>query len=112
MQPGTGTSGTLNTNFRICGAVFSAGASPQTAQATACSYTTPFKIGVHFDEEVSYLLPNYFVIIFYCLIFKESISAAPIASPNLNKMENDPAATNGAGFGYSGFWLNYWQNSC
>ena len=52
LQPGTGTSGTLNTNFRICGAVFSAGASPQTAQATACSYTTPFKIGVHFDEEV------------------------------------------------------------
>ena len=21
-------------------------------------------------------------------------------------------ATNGAGFGYSGFWLSYWQNSC
>ena len=27
-------------------------------------------------------------------------------------MENDPASTNGAGLGYSGFWLNYWQNSC
>ena len=54
LQPGTGTSGTVNTNFRICGAFFNAGASPQTSHATACSYSTPFKIGVHFDDEVNH----------------------------------------------------------
>merc|ERR1712115_177719 len=93
LQPSIGSSGTVNANTRICGAVFSAGANPQTAQATACSFAIPFKVGVHFDEE-------------------ESIYASPFASPNLNKAENDPAATSGAGYGYSGFWLNYWQNSC
>ena len=93
LQPSIGTAGSVVTGTRICGAVFNAGASPQTAQATACSFAIPFKVGVHFDEE-------------------ESILASPIASPNLNKAENDPAATNGAGYGYSGFYLNYWQNSC
>merc|ERR1712083_749743 len=93
LQPSIGSSGTVNANTRICGAFFSAGANPQTAHATACSFAIPFKVGVHFDEE-------------------ESIYASPFASPNLNKAENDPAATSGAGYGYSGFWLNYWQNSC
>lgn len=94
LQPGTGTSGTVsNTGFRICGSLFNANPTAQTTNDSACSYATPFKVGVHFDDE-------------------ESIRASPIASPNLNTAENDPAATTGAGFGYSGFWLSYWQNSC
>ena len=93
LQPSIGTAGSVVTGTRICGAIFNAAASPQTAQATACSFVTPFKVGVHFDEE-------------------ESIHASPFATPDLNKAENDPAATSGAGFGYSGFWLHYWQNSC
>merc|ERR1711935_154992 len=93
LQPSIGSAGTVNANTRICGAFFTAGANPQTAHATACSFAIPFKVGFHFDEE-------------------ESIYASPFASPNLSKAENDPAATSGAGYGYSGFWLNYWQNSC
>merc|ERR1712106_1012957 len=89
LQPTIGTAGTVSTTgHRICGVIFNAAASPQTAQATACSFAVPFKVGVHFDEE-------------------ESIAANPgAAAPNLNGFENDPAATSGAGYGYSGFWLN------
>merc|ERR1712173_500253 len=63
--------------------------------ASVCSFSTPFKIGVHFDED-------------------ESIAADPdeAKAPNLNKAENDPLATGGAGYGFSGFYLNYWQKSC
>merc|ERR1712244_150891 len=92
LQPSIGSSGTVNTKSRICGAFWNAGDNPQTSHATACSFAIPFKVGVHFDDD-------------------ESIKASPIASPDLNKAENDPAATNGAGYGYSGFWLRYWQNS-
>ena len=92
LQPSIGTAGTITTGTRICGAVFNANPTAATAQATACSFAIPFKVGVHFDDDESIL--------------------HPIASPNLNKAENDPAATNGAGYGYSGFYLNYWQNAC
>ena len=63
-------------------------------QATACSFSVPFKVGVHFDAD-------------------ENIGApGTAASPNFDHTENDPAATTGAGFGTAGFWLAYWQNSC
>merc|ERR1712117_1005303 len=95
MQIAAGTAGTVNANYRICGAIFSADPATIATTATVCSFNTPFKIGVHFDED-------------------ESIAAYPdfAKAPNLNKAENDPTATGGAGFGYSGFYLNYWQNSC
>ena len=35
------------------GVIFNAASAPQTAQATACSFAVPFKVGVHFDEEVT-----------------------------------------------------------
>jgi len=96
LQPSIGTAGAVTGAVtRICGAIFNAAPAAQTAQATACSFAIPFKVGVHFDEE-------------------ESIAAGAngAVSPNLNQYENDPLATDGAGYGYSGFWLNYWQNSC
>merc|ERR1711990_1316774 len=93
LQPGTGTTGTLNTN-RICGTVFNA-ASPTAVHATACSWAVPFKVGVHFDAD-------------------DAINAPP--APAYNFVENDVTGTTGisagAGYGYSGFYLSYWQNTC
>ena len=94
LQPGTGTTGTLDDN-RICGTIWNAAAAPQTAAATACSWAVPFKVGVHFDQD-------------------EAINAPP--APAYNLVENDvtgtAAAPTGAGYGYSGFYLAYWQNTC
>jgi len=93
LQPSTGSTGTLVTN-RICGTIFNA-ASPTAVHATACSWAVPFKVGVHFDQD-------------------EAIDAPP--APAYNLLENDVTGTTGisagAGYGYSGFYLNYWQNSC
>merc|ERR1739844_216835 len=51
LQPSTGSAGTLTQN-RICGTIFNAGTSSPTAvHATACSWTVPFKVGVHFDQD-------------------------------------------------------------
>merc|ERR1739844_404172 len=49
LQPSTGSAGTLTQN-RICGTIFNA-ASPTAIHATACSWTVPFKVGVHFDQD-------------------------------------------------------------
>lgn len=79
---------------RICGSLFEANPTAAIAHATACSFSTPFKIGVKMDEGEA--------------IWIESEAVAS----DLDKAENDPAATGGAGFGYSGFYLAYWMNSC
>lgn len=50
LQPLTGTSGTITPASRICGAFFNAITIAAAAHATACSFATPFKVGVHFDE--------------------------------------------------------------
>jgi hypothetical protein len=63
-----------------------------TAPATACSWAVPFKVGVHFDAD-------------------DVIDAAAPAAL-LETHENDVAGTTGAGFGFSGFYLSYWQNTC
>ena len=84
------TAGQVVDTTRICGAFFNADTTA-TSHSTACSFAIPFKVGVHFDSE-------------------ESILATTAA--NLEKSENDALATLGAGYGYSGFWLNYWQLSC
>merc|ERR1711953_700751 len=93
LQPGTGSTGTTGKN-RICGTLFNA-ATPTAVHATACSWSVPFKVGVHFDHD-------------------DAINAPP--APAYNLVENDVTGTTGhskgAGYGYSGFYLNYWQNSC
>jgi len=89
LQASIGTTGALGSN-RICGALFNAGPGT-TVPATACSWAVPFKVGVHFDAD-------------------DAIGAAPVT--DLANFENDAAATTGAGYGYSGFYLAYWQNSC
>jgi len=92
LQPSTGTTLTLNVN-RVCGVLFNA-ASAKVVHATACSWAVPFKVGVHFDAD-------------------DNIVANPVpTTANRDSYENDPASTTGAGLGYSGFYLAYWQNSC
>ena len=72
--------------------LFNAAAAPQTTHASACSWAVPFKVGVHFDAD-------------------DAIGAPPTAA-NRDDVENDPASTTGAGLGFSGFYFDYWQNSC
>jgi len=91
LQPSIGTAGTLNTNAKICGSYFNS-ASAATAQITACSFSVPFKVSVHFDEN-------------------EAIGTSPIAATDLDHVENN-AVIGGSGSGYQGFYLAYWQNSC
>merc|ERR1712079_578627 len=94
LQTASGTSGLISTATynRICGAFFSI--SPTTGTSTLCSFAVPFKVGVHFDAD-------------------DAICTPPTASAARDSCENDPAvAPVGAGYGYSGFYLAYWQNSC
>jgi len=93
MQPSpTATAATyVAKGFRLCGAIFNAITSQQTAQASICSFTVPFKVGVHMDDA-------------------ETIGADTVSA--FFTYENDKKATSGAGYGYSGFYLSYWQASC
>merc|ERR1711962_1946764 len=101
LQPGTGTTGTITTAGvgRVCGVYWNT-ASPTTTIITACSWSTPFMIGVHFDAN-------------------ESIDPAAATAANFENVENlafaacaptTPACFTGTGT--SGFQLAYWQNSC
>ena len=108
LQPGTGTSSIVQTPGttsdpaainRICGVYWSAAQrnpapTAIAAHATACSYSVPFRVGVHMDD-------------------KEAIGAtASVASPNFDKFDNNALTATGSGYGWSGFYLNYWQNTC
>ena len=96
LQTAIGTSGLVSTATanRICGSFFSI--APTTAHSTLCSFAVPFKVGVHFDAD-------------------DAICASADAGAAKDSCENDLAATAapvGAGYGYSGFYLAYWQNTC
>lgn len=76
---------------RICGGVWNV-INNVAPSVTICSYDTPFKVGIRFDSD-------------------ESIGA--VTGALHGKIENEVNAdANGAGIGYTGFWLNYWQNAC
>ena len=93
LQPGTGTSTTVAGTNRICGSLFNAISTATITHATACSYSVPFRVGVHMDDA-------------------ETIAASgAAAAPNLDRPENAPVVA-GSGQGYQGFYLNYWQNTC
>jgi len=95
LQPGTGTSTTVVGVSRICGVQWNANPSnTETSHATACSYSVPFRVGVHFDE----------------LDIIQTSTIAAIAG-TMDAVENVAASSN-SGIGYQGFYLNYWQNSC
>ena len=90
---------------KICGISWNAditmtGAAAATAayQLTACSFQTPFRVGVHFDGTEAIGAP-----------------AAPTSGDDAaNAIENafSTAWQTGEGRGYNGFWLAYWQNTC
>ena len=77
--------------YRICGGVWNAIDNQQTHN-TICSRDTPFRVGVKFDSD-------------------EAFVDTPIAG-NGNSENEINADANGAGVGYTGFWLDYWQNTC
>ena len=99
LQPGTGTAGTIGID-KVCGIVWN-GAADQAGTGTACSYSTPFRVGVHFDssEAISTALANNDDADAY-----EAIENA--ITPGTG------TGTVGEGVGYNGFYLAYWQNSC
>ena len=89
---------------KICGLAWNAdvtmtGASAAMAayQLTACTFQTPFKVGVHFDSDEAIGSPN---------------DAHPPDALAMIENAIAPMGLNGLGTGYNGFWLAYWQNTC
>merc|ERR1712037_404887 len=84
---------------KLCGIQFNAGSIADTATETVCSWKTPFRVGVHFDDSEAIV-----------------VTANIADANNFNAVENaanPPATTSlGAGVGSNGFWLAYWQNTC
>jgi len=91
LQNSPATSTDINGVSRICGNFWSA-SSTATAHTTACSYATPFKVGVHFDTD-------------------EVVFSPVTTASALTHSENAPTSS-GSGIGYTGFYLNYWQATC
>lgn len=93
LQPSIGTTNTAGAT-RVCGRIFEA-RSAQAATATACTWSAPFKWGVHFDGG-------------------EIIAQIGAAAATGTTMENvQPAELiAGQGQGYTGFYMSYWQNKC
>merc|ERR1712117_681942 len=92
MLPSPATSATYSGDaFRICGMIFNIISTATIAQGSVCSFTVPFKVGVHMDDA-------------------ENIGAGTVS--HFTTHENDVAHTSGAGHGYAGFYLSYWQQSC
>merc|ERR1712156_561660 len=75
---------------QICGGVLS-GDPAAMAPGTICSFTNPFRVGVHFDSDE---------------IFGAQTSGT------FDSTENEVDANGMAGLGHNGFYLAYWQNTC
>ena len=73
-----------------------------TAQSTICTFSTPFKVGVHFDGHES----------LYGTTNADPTAAAAAPAASIAATENGAVAATGAGNGYSGFYLSYWQKTC
>ena len=85
----------LHSTHRICGTVWNAitgTAIGVVATVTICSRDTPFRVGVRFDSDEA--------------IGDNTADGHPYIENEIN------ADANGAGVGYTGFWLDYWQNTC
>jgi len=87
-QAAPGTDGALGAN-RICGSFFNSAAAA-TAHQTLCSFKTPFRVGVRFDVD----------------------EAIGDNSGNAHGLIENETSISGSGFGYTGFWLDFWQNTC
>ena len=87
---------------KICGIVWNATpANDGVVQTTACSFSTPFRVGVRFDTG-------------------EAISTTAATADDEDAYEaienaispGTGTGTVGEGVGYNGFYLAYWQNTC
>ena len=88
---------------KICGIVWNAAptAAPAAVQQTACSFSTPFRVGVRFDTG-------------------EAIATTAATADDEDAYEaienaispGTGTGTVGEGVGYNGFYLAYWQNTC
>ena len=88
--------GNVDLVSKISGVIWSA-KSADKEQKTVCSYSTPFKVGVHFDDDEA--------------IAGGALTGITEAMMNQQRVENG-AVSAGSGQGYQGFYLRYWQNSC
>lgn len=78
---------------KICSTYFTATTTAGTVvHNTVCTFTTPFKIGVHFDDDESHFLA--------------------VTANMLTFTENNNVYTAGSGAGWSGFYFDYWQQAC
>jgi len=92
LQTAPATATTIAGVSRICGSFWTATTSG-TAHATTCSFATPFKVGVHFDGD-------------------ETVFSPLTAAKQTNNENQFLATSTGAGLGYNGFYLNYFQATC
>ena len=92
LQTSPATSTTIAGVSRVCGSFLTATADA-TAHSTVCSFSTPFKVGVHFDAD-------------------ETVYHPLDAAKQTHSENAFDATSKGAGLGYSGFHLNYWQAAC
>ena len=76
---------------KVCAQYFSA-TTDSVVHNSVCTFTTPFKMGVHFDADEAHWLPT--------------------AANLFEKTENAAIYTAGAGPGWAGFYFDYWQNAC
>ena len=90
MQLAPGTAPTIGAD-KMCGQYFTANGAA-VVHNTVCSFVTPFKIGVHFDDDETHFLAQ--------------------TATTLDVVENNSIFTAGAGAGWSGFYLDYWQVAC
>ena len=100
MQKGPGTAAATNLPSRICGSFWNADTDTATGvavHATICTFSYPFKVGVHFDDDEA--------------IAGGALTGITEAMMNQQRVENG-AVSAGSGQGYQGFYLRYWQNSC
>ena len=91
MQAKPGAALTVSKINTICGGVFNA-ANAQAGIDTICSFSTPFRISVHFDAD--------------------EVLGDTDTGNVWDNMENRTPADGIAGFGTQGFQLAYWQNTC
>ena len=129
-------------NLRICGTVWNSSPTAvihaaAAAAYTSCTWSTPFKFGVRFDAQEStrkficklwpfyvlftFLKCNYIIFLSFCVYLSIQISGSifidlfsvktPIAAIDQNTAENADGAI-GSGWGATGFYMAYWQNTC
>lgn len=102
--------GSIGVTDRICGGIFATNPAAAIVTATICSRATPFRVRA---KLISYQFSLFNKILFKIGVHFDGDEATfdPVDAAKTDHAENwDP--TNGAGRGFWGFYLNYWQVTC